>query len=113
MPDGPVEPARYRPNIVIQSPDDLEQFPETDWVGAALRIGDQVTLRVVLPTPRCAIPTLAQGELPPRPGALVAAIKRNRIDIEGFGNQPCAGVYATVLREGVVRRGDPVILTPG
>jgi len=108
--DGPVEPARYRPNIVIRSPDDSKQFPEADWVGAALRIGDQVMLQVVLPTPRCAIPTLAQGELPPRPGALVAAVERNRIDIEGFGNQPCAGVYATVLRGGAVRKGDQVIM---
>ena len=108
--DGPLEPARYRPNIVIRTPDNSKPFPENDWVGATLRIGDQVMLRVVLQTPRCAIPTLAQGEMPPRPGALVAAVERNRVDIEGFGNQPCAGVYATILRGGAVRRGDQAIL---
>ena len=110
---GPVEEARYRANVVIRSPDGTPAFPENDWVGGTVRIGEAVALRVILQTPRCAVPTLAHGALPPRPGALRAAAERNRVEIPGFGNQPCAGVYAEVLRDGTIREGDPVTFTPG
>lgn len=107
--DGPVELERYRANIVIRT-GTTAAFPENDWVGGTLRIGGAVALRVILQTPRCAVPMLAHGALPPRPGALRAAADRNRIAIEGFGDQPCAGIYAEVLSDGVIRVGDPVSL---
>lgn len=112
QPGGPFEPARYRPNIVIQSPPGSAGFPENAWVDGVLRIGDKVTLRIVLASPRCAIPSLAHGALPPRPAALRAAAERNRVEIPGFGNQPCAGVYAAVEREGTIRAGDTAVFTP-
>ncbi len=108
---GAVEPARYRPNVVIRAHDGDAGFPENNWVGGTLRIGESVALRVILQTPRCAIPMLAHGALPPRPGALRATAERNRIEIPGFGNQPCAGVYAEVLQAGTIREGDPVVFT--
>ncbi|MBV8614412.1 MAG: MOSC domain-containing protein [Acetobacteraceae bacterium] len=110
--DGAVEPARYRANIVIRSPASTPDFPENRWVGGTVRIGDTTVLRIILQTPRCAIPMLAHGRLPPRPGVVRAAAERNRIEIPGFGNQPCAGAYAEVLREGTVREGDPVVFSP-
>lgn len=110
LPDGAVEPARYRPNVVIRSSSDEAGFPENGWVGGTVRIGGAVALRVILQTPRCAIPMLAHGALPPRPGALRATVERNRVEIPGFGNQPCAGVYAEVLQGGTIREGDPVVL---
>ncbi len=109
-PEGTIEAARYRPNVVIRSADGDVGFPENRWVGDTVRIGDSVALRVILQTPRCAIPMLAHGALPPRPGALRATAERNRVEIPGFGNQPCAGVYAEVLQGGMIREGDPVAI---
>ena len=112
--DGdPVEDARYRANIIVRSPPGTPAFPENGWVGGTLRIGPEVELRVILQTPRCAVPTLAHGAMPPRPGALRAAAERNRVDIPGFGHQPCAGCYAEVLRDGTIQEGDLVTFTPG
>ena len=108
LPDGAIEAARYRPNVVIRATDGDAGFPENGWVGGTVRIGDSVALRVILQTPRCAIPMLAHGTLPPRPGALRATAERNRVEIPGFGNQPCAGIYAEVLQGGMIREGDPV-----
>jgi uncharacterized protein YcbX len=109
--DGPIERPRYRANVVIQSPDDSIDFPENGWVGFTLRIGDTVSCKVVLSTPRCAIPTLAQGVLPSRPTVLRTIAARNMVDIPGFGVQPCAGVYATVTSGGAIRAGDRVIVS--
>ena len=112
-PGDPVEDVRYRANVVVRSPAGTVGFVENDWIDGTIRIGTSVALRVVLQTPRCAIPTLAHGALPPRPGALRAAADRNRVEIPGFGNQPCAGVYAQVLQGGSIRQGDAVTFTPG
>jgi len=103
------ESARYRANIVIRSPSGTPWFPENDWLGGTLQVGT-ATLRVVLQTPRCAIPALAHGALPSRPEALRMAADRNRVDVPGFGYQPCAGIYAEVLREGIIREGNAVTL---
>jgi uncharacterized protein YcbX len=65
-----------------------------------------VVLEVVVPTPRCAIPTLAHGALPPDPDALRVLNAHHVVDIEGFGTAACAGAYARVVRGGRVRRGD-------
>ncbi len=104
------EAARYRPNIVIRSPSGTAWFPENAWLGGTLQVGEAI-LRVILQTPRCAVPALAHGALPSRPGALRTAAERNRVDVPGFGYQPCAGVYAEVLRDGVIRHGDGVAWT--
>ena len=34
--------------------------------------------------------------------------KGNRVDLGDFGKLPCAGVYAEVVKPGVVRRGDTI-----
>ncbi|PVZ15031.1 hypothetical protein C8D89_101901 [Actinomycetospora cinnamomea] len=112
-----VDPVRYRPNLVLDTgPDtatdteaDAAPFAETDWVGRELAVGDAV-LRVVLPTPRCSVPTLEHGDLPRAPEALRPLLSGNRIEVPGFGVLPCAGVYAEVVRGGTVRRGDAVTL---
>ena len=110
--ERPIEPARYRPNIVVRSLAGTPRFPENAWLGGTIRIGDTVALRVVLQTPRCAIPALAHGMLATRPEALRAAATRNRVDVPGFGPQPCAGIYAEVLAGGAIREDDAVTFTP-
>ena len=112
QPAGTADPARYRPNVVIRSPGGTAWFPENAWLGGTIHIGAAVTLRIVLQTPRCAIPSLAHGVLPPQPQALRVAAERNRVDVPGFGYQPCAGVYAEVSAHGTIQAGDQVTFVP-
>ncbi|MEU3541056.1 MOSC domain-containing protein [Streptomyces paromomycinus] len=104
-----VEAERYRPNVVIRT--EAAGFVENDWPGRELRIGDELTLRVVARTPRCAVPTLEHGRLPRDPDALRVPARHNRVvPMEEMGPQPCAGVYAQVVRPGRIRQGDAVRL---
>ena len=108
-PRGTIEPERYRPNIVIRTA--ATGFVENDWAGKKLRIGKDLTLRVMLSTPRCAVPTLIHGDLPRDTAALRVLAEHNRvIPLEALGSQPCAGVYAQVLHPGRIRLGDHVRL---
>jgi uncharacterized protein YcbX len=100
---------RYRPNIVIRTP--APGFTENDWLEHHLRIGEELTLRVIARTPRCAVPTLAHGELPRDAEALRVLARHNRVQaLDSSTPEPCAGVYAEVLNPGRIRTGDPVRL---
>ena len=110
---------RYRPNIVVGWPDDAAgegatdngAFVEDEWVGRRIGLGDEVVLRVIARTPRCAIPTLAHGAQPRDMRALrVLADHHRMVPLPGLGEQPCAGVYAEPVRIGRVRLGDHVRL---
>jgi uncharacterized protein YcbX len=102
-------PERYRPNIIIRTTG--PGFTENDWLGGTLRIGDELVLGVIARTPRCAIPTLAHGDLPRDAEALRVLARHNRVQpLESADPEPCAGVYAEVLAPGRIRAGDPVRL---
>jgi uncharacterized protein len=108
-PFGKSDFERYRPNIVIRSI--KPGFTENDWLNRDLRVGPDLVLRVIARTPRCAVPTLAHGDLPRNTEALRVLARHNRIaPMELLGPEPCAGVYAEVLTPGQVRTGDPVCL---
>jgi uncharacterized protein YcbX len=108
-PRGTVEAERYRPNIVIRAV--APGFAENDWAGRDLRIGPGLVIRVIARTPRCAVPTLEHGELPRDLDALRVPAAHNRVSaMADLGPQPCAGVYAQVLRPGPVSLGDTVRL---
>jgi uncharacterized protein YcbX len=106
------DPRRFRPNLVIATPDGVEDFVENDWVGRSILIGDDVRLHVSDPTPRCVVPTLPQAELPREPGILRAIATHNRPPIPTLSGVtwPSAGVYATIERGGILRQGDQVWL---
>jgi uncharacterized protein YcbX len=112
-PAGRVEPARYRPNIVIETSPGLSGFVENDWPGHRLQIGSEVILEVLIITPRCAVPTLRHGGLPPDPDALRVPLAHNflPVPLEGFGSAACLGVYTGVVQGGRVSPGDEVRLT--
>ncbi|GGC61594.1 MOSC domain-containing protein [Chelatococcus reniformis] len=99
---------RYRPNIVLDM--DVPAFAENDWVGAELAVGADVMLKVIAPTPRCAVPMLAHGAYARAPGAVSAVAARNSIPLEllGPGNVPCLGAYAVLTKPGRVSMDDPV-----
>jgi hypothetical protein len=98
-PQGRFEARRFRPNIVLQTPEGEQGFVENGWPGKTLAIGDEVRIRVMSPTIRCVMTTLAQGDLPADPGILRTAAQHNQ------GN---VGVYALVVQGGTVRLGDEV-----
>ncbi|MDN5857530.1 MAG: MOSC N-terminal beta barrel domain-containing protein [Pseudonocardia sp.] len=108
------EHLRYRPNLVIQTPPGTPAFVENDWMGREVHVGngagDGVVLRLILPTPRCSVPTLEHGPLPRAPHAVRTLMTSNRVDVPGFGVLPCAGAYAEVVRAGVAHVGDDVKL---
>jgi len=100
---------RYRPNVVIRT--EATGFTENNWLGRDLRVGDELVLRVIARTPRCAVPTLAHGDLPRDAGALRVLARHNRIrPLPDLDPEPCAGVYAEVLHPGRIRTGDAVRL---
>jgi hypothetical protein len=98
-PQGRFEVRRFRPNIVVQGADGEADFLEDRWVDRTVTIGDEVQVHIWRRCPRCVMTTLPQADLPADQGILRTAAREN----EGF-----VGVYATVVRQGAVRRGDPV-----
>lgn len=107
-PELVVDVARFRPSIVFDTPE-LQGFPENDWDGRTLRIGDGVVLAAEGPAPRCVMTTVAQGELPAQPGVLQTLATENRITSD-MGTYACLGGYASVTEGGTVRVGDSVVL---
>lgn len=100
-PQGRFEVRRFRPNIVVEVTSGEKGFVENAWVGRTLLLGDAVRLKLSGPCPRCVMTTWPQGDLPKDPGILRAAAQHNKANV---------GVYASVLRDGTLRRGDPVRL---
>ena len=100
-PEGRFEVRRFRPNIVVEPASGETTFVENSWVGRTLNLGDEVSLRITGPCPRCVMTTLSQGDLPKDVGILRTVAQHNQANV---------GVYATVLKGGKIRRGDPVRL---
>jgi uncharacterized protein YcbX len=103
------EAVRYRPNLVVRTPPGYPAYAENEWVGTELIVGG-ARLRGLIPTPRCAVPTLEHGPVPRAPHAVRTPMAENRVEAPGFGVQPCAGLYLEVLAEGTIRTGDLVTL---
>ncbi len=111
-PQGRFEPRRFRPNVIVESPLGRPGFVENAWVGRTLAIGGAVRLQITDPCPRCSIPTLAQGDLPGDPRILRTAAEHNSVPVPVLDgeNLPSVGVYAFVIRGGMIHRGDAVCL---
>ncbi|MGW2627537.1 MOSC domain-containing protein [Micromonospora taraxaci] len=111
LPPGAGTVERYRPNLVLDT--DTDAFAENSWVGRELRVGPDLVLAVLAPTPRCAVPTLAHGPLRREAEALRVPARLNRVEpLPGMGPQPCVGAYARVVRSGRVADGDRVTVGP-
>ena len=95
FPESRFDVARFRPNLVLDTPE-LSGFAEERWIGGRLSVG-QAVFNIERPCPRCVMTTLSQGDLPKDPAVLRAAVQQNA------GN---VGVYATVAKAGMIRRGD-------
>lgn len=89
---------RFRANFYVRW-DNGKPFYENELVGAKLRIGEKLTVMVVKKDSRCVIITLDPSTAEPSPKVLEVVAK---------SHANCIGVYASVLREGIVRAGDAV-----
>ena len=96
-----LDPRRFRANFYVRGERD-EPFFEDQLVGRAVRIGEKVTIQFVKKDIRCVMITLDPDTATPSPIVLEKVTHQH---------DRCTGVYAAVLREGVVRTDDPVYLT--
>jgi hypothetical protein len=94
------DPARFRMNLEWDWPGS-DPFAENALVGKRLAIGPRLHLAIVEPDARCAM-----IGLDPTTGTSDRLVLRRLADHHG-GN---LGLYAAVLREGVVTEGDEVRL---
>lgn len=94
---------RFRANIVLET-ESVEPFHEDAWVGRMLLLGDhdaRPMISVTMGDERCMM-----INLDPETASQDARIMKAVVGLNGNN----AGVYATVVRRGTVRVGDPVYL---
>jgi len=106
-PSGKIDERRFRPNVVIAT--EADGFVENDWEGVLE--ADGVGMALMIPTPRCVMTTLAQGDLDRDPAVLRTMAEYNMIRAGGLGELPCAGIYASVASGGTLRVGAEVTLS--
>lgn len=97
-PGSRVDVRRFRPNFVVATPDGVEDFVESGWVGKRVRIGE-AELSIPAACPRCVMITHGFDDLP-QDTSLMRTVVRE-------ANQS-VGVYARVERAGRVAVGDTV-----
>ena len=95
-PDGDPDPRRFRPNIVVDMQPIAGRFPETEWIGRRIAIGE-LELTVSEPCRRCGFTIIAQDGFDNDPNILRTLVKKNAHNL---------GVYCEVTRPGTVRTGD-------
>jgi len=95
-----LDPRRFRPNFVVDwtSPD---PFYEDSLIDRRIRIGQTLTLVVAKRNQRCKVVTFDPDTIAPSPQIFENIARRH---------DSCVGIYGAVLREGIVRRGDPVFV---
>ena len=100
-PEGSFDARRFRPTVVLELDSYEIGFVEDGWIGRTLHLGDEVVLEVTQPVARCVMTILPQAELAKDPEIMNTACRHN-------GNN--VSVYACVLEDGRVGRGDRVVL---
>jgi uncharacterized protein len=95
-PEGDPDPRRFRPNIVIDMQPVVGRFPETEWIGRKIAIGD-LEFTITDPCRRCGFTIIAHEGLNNDPNILRTLVKKNAHNL---------GVYCEVTRPGTVRTGD-------
>ncbi|HKS65635.1 MAG TPA: MOSC domain-containing protein [Candidatus Acidoferrales bacterium] len=95
-----LDPRRFRENFYVEWKDPRPFF-EDELVGRELQIGQTVSLQVVKKDARCVMIGLDPDTAKPSPQVFEHVSRKHG---------GCTGVYAAVLREGIVRAGDRVFL---
>ena len=97
-PEGTPDPRRFRPNIVVDMAAVEGSFPETEWIGRKLAIGD-LLVTISAPCRRCGFTIIAQDSFDHDPGILRNLVRHNAHNL---------GVYCTVDRPASVEIGAPM-----
>jgi uncharacterized protein YcbX len=100
--DADFDRRRFRPNILVDTGEDPDDFIEDRWLAGVLEIGDTVRIGDMWPAIRCVMTTHPQEELRHDPAILRTAAQHH---------QAYVGVFAGARVPGVIRLGDPVILS--
>ncbi|MER9305423.1 MOSC domain-containing protein [Mesorhizobium sp. M0293] len=95
-PEGAADPRRFRPNIVVEMEAIEGSFPETEWIGRKLAVGD-LLLTISEPCRRCGFTIIAQDGFDHDPAILRNLVRHNAHNL---------GVYCTVDRPAGVEVGD-------
>ncbi|WP_214475485.1 MOSC domain-containing protein [Mesorhizobium sp. dw_380] len=95
-PEGAADPRRFRPNIVVDMAAIEGSFPETEWIGRKLAVGE-LMLTISEPCRRCGFTIIAQDGFDHDPGILRNLVRHNAHNL---------GVYCTVDRPARVAVGD-------
>ena len=95
-PEGDPDPRRFRPNMLVDMQPVAGRFPETEWVGRKVAIGE-LELTVTEACRRCGFTIIAQEGIDEDPDILRTLVKKNAHNL---------GVYCAVTRAGTVRVGD-------
>ncbi len=98
LPDSVIDERRFRPNIVVDWPDEAEAMPELGWIGREIRIG-KVVLTGREPCGRCGFITIEQEDIPLDVEVLRTVVRRYERNF---------GIYCDVMTPGEIRRGDAV-----
>ena len=99
-PDSVFDIRRFRPNLLVDFGPDASGFPEQDWVGKQLQVGDAV-LEVVGTCPRCSMTTHGFDDLPRD-----TEIMRHLVsDADG-----ALGIYAKVVTPGSVAVDSEIVV---
>jgi len=100
--DAAVDARRLRPNLVITT-GQPPGFVEDAWVSRTVRIGRNAVVEFTHRTERCVMINNAQDELSQSSQVLRAVAGANGLSL---------GVYATVIRAGMVQLGDEIEMLP-
>jgi uncharacterized protein YcbX len=96
----PIDPRQFRANIYME-PKSGQPFDEEKWSGYLLQLGDEALTGVTQRDSRCMM-----VNLDPESGKQDSRVLRSIAK----GHQGQAGIYANVVRPGVIRVGDPIRL---
>eukprot|EP00116_Pleurobrachia_bachei_P006973 sb/3467235/ len=92
---------RFRPNILVEG---SVACDEVEW--QVVRVGDQVELEMAFVNPRCGTINALDGRYEPE---FLNALQKYG-EHRDKNNKICMGIYYRVLRPGVVRVGDEVVV---
>ncbi|GIP46356.1 molybdenum cofactor sulfurase [Paenibacillus sp. J45TS6] len=95
-----VDSRRFRPNFVLSLAEQIP-FMEEQWFGKRMQIGENVILLIKRPCKRCSIINIDPENAKRDPSLLKKVVTERN-------NQ--FGIYASVLRTGIVTEGDEVTL---
>ena len=101
-PDSRIDVRRFRPNFFVDS-GDATGFPEEQWFGRRLRIGE-LEADVVMIMQRCVMAAHAQADLPYDRSIIRTLVRETGMNL---------GIGLNVVRPAAVAPGDPVELLDG